>query len=40
MGAPDLARMQIMEWEEFVALLLLGILAGLVVFILYNGITL
>jgi hypothetical protein len=29
-----------MKWPEFIAVVLLGLLAGLVIFILYNGITL
>jgi hypothetical protein len=29
-----------MKWPEFVAIVLLGVLAAAVIFILYNGITL
>ena len=29
-----------MNWQEFVAILFLGFLAAIVIFILYNGITL
>jgi hypothetical protein len=29
-----------MTWQEFVAIALLGVLAAVVIFILYNGITL
>jgi hypothetical protein len=29
-----------MKWSEFIAIALLGVLAAVVIFILYNGITL